>query len=141
MISTQSRTGLRRMSLNKQKCVVLHFNKDKNPLQAYRLPCSDSPLGYHQLESISEERDLGVHISHDLSWRKHVQIITSKANSVLGRLKRTFICKDPGTWKLMYTSLVRPHLEYAAPVWNPTARRDVKALETIQDRAIKPSHA
>jgi hypothetical protein len=130
-------TTLWRMSLNKQKCVVLHFNKDKNPLQVYRLQCSDCPLGYHQLESSTEERDLGVQISHDLSWRKHVQIITSRANSILGRLKRTFICKDPHTWKQLYTSLVRPHLEYAAPVWNPMSRGDVKSLEKIQDRATK----
>lgn len=32
-------------------------------------------------------------------------------------------------------SLIRPHLEYAGLLWNPTLKRDVLMLENIQRRA------
>jgi hypothetical protein len=37
--------------------------------------------------------------------------------------------------KLLYTSLVRPHMEFAAPIWNPYYRKDIVKLENDQHRA------
>ena len=38
-----------------------------------------------ELKCISSQRDLGVLISSDLSWNKHIDTITAKANRMLGR--------------------------------------------------------
>ena len=47
-------------------------------------------------------------------------IICTKAKQILGMLYRQFYQQSqPGTLLKLYTSLVRPHLEYASPVWNP----------------------
>ncbi|XP_065664398.1 uncharacterized protein LOC136086057 [Hydra vulgaris] len=37
----------------------------------------------------------------------------------------------------LYTSLVRPHLEFAAPVWSPSNKNNINDLEKIQRRATK----
>ena len=37
----------------------------------------------------------------------------------------------------MYTSLVHPHLEYAAPVWDPHLLKDVKSVENVQQYGLK----
>ena len=37
---------------------------------------------------------------------------------------------------LLYKSLVRPVIEYAAPAWNPYVAKDVLALERIQRKPV-----
>ena len=60
-----------------------------------------------------------------------------KANVISGIISRTFTYLDEKTFVRLFTSLVRPHLEYAAVVWNPHWRKDVIRLETVQRRATK----
>ena len=45
--------------------------------------------------------------------------------------------KWPPSDKREYKSLVRPVLEYAAPVWNPYLSKDILALEKVQRRASR----
>ncbi len=56
---------------------------------------------------------------------------------MLGQLKRTMIHWDHYTLKNLYTTYVRPHLEYASSACCPYRHKDVKVLETIQRRATK----
>ena len=44
---------------------------------------------------------------------------------------------DPELVTLLYVSLIRPHLEYAAPVWNPYLRKHIKKLENVQLKASR----
>ena len=46
----------------------------------------------------------GVNASDDLNWSGHVNRIVSKANFILGMLKRTFECRGAGLWKDLYVS-------------------------------------
>jgi len=40
----------------------------------------------------------------------------------------------------LYTELVRSHLERCVQIWSPQYRRDMDALEHIQERATKMTH-
>ena len=62
--------------------------------------------------------------------------IVNKANN-LGLIKRTVGTANASTFSLLYKSLVRPLLEYAAPVWNPYLFKDVQAIESVQRRASR----
>ena len=37
----------------------------------------------------------------------------------------------------LYISLIRPHLEYAAPVWSPYTSKDINKLEAVQKFALR----
>jgi hypothetical protein len=121
--------------LNAKKCVVMHFGR-ANLRANYTI--EEYGTGERVVMNESRcERDLGVYISEDLRWKRHIDEITARANRVLGMLVRTFVCRDVGLWKNLYVSLVRPHLEYASAVWNPHLRGDISALEKIQERATR----
>ena len=63
---------------------------------------------------------MGVIISKDLELDHHVISATNKANRKLGMIKHSFNYLDVTTLKLLYKSMVRPDLEYAATVWSPS---------------------
>ena len=61
----------------------------------------------------------------------------NKANKLLGLVYRAVGLPNPVAFSTLYKSLVRPVLEYAAPVWNPYLVKDVFALERVQRRASR----
>jgi hypothetical protein len=124
------------MELNAEKCKVMHFGRN-NPHVEYQITKGD---GQHRLETTSVERDLGVLMSSDLSWTPQVEEVASKASRMLGLLKNTFRSRDAQLWKCLYSSYVRPLLEFAVPVWSPVLERDIRALERIQRRATRIPH-
>ena len=127
-----------KMKLNSKKCKVMHLGKI-NPKCSYYL--HDTVSGEdHCLEGTEIEKDLGVFISANLKAKTQVDRASAKAASVLGRLKNTFVSKNWRLWKKLYTTYVRPHLEYAVASWNPYLKGDCLKLERIQRRATKIPH-
>ena len=59
------------------------------------------------------------------------------ANIVMGLIRRSFSFLDYKLFKKLYTTFVRPHLEYAQAVWAPHLKKHVKMLENVQKRATK----
>ena len=71
------------MKFNESKCKVLTVSRKKKLITfAYH-------LGSTNLHHVQEEKDLGVIMTGNLSWNSHVHSITSKANKLLGLLRRT----------------------------------------------------
>ena len=78
-------------------------------------------------------RYLGTLISTDLSWSNHIKEITSKARKQIGLVYcRFYKHAHPGTLRSLYVTLIRPHLEYAVPEWDPHLRKDIDNLESVQ---------
>ena len=65
---------------------------------------------------MDEEKDLGVIVSQDLKAEKNVTACVTKANKVLGMIKRTFSYLDEEILTQLYKVFVRPHLEYCQQV-------------------------
>ena len=71
------------------------------------------------ISRVSSTKYLGITINHNLNWNKHCDIICSKANSTLDLLRRILGECNAAVKSRVYTSLVRPQLDYASTVWNP----------------------
>jgi hypothetical protein len=127
-----------RMKFNHKKCKYMVFGNRKLLNQEIKLTMKTSSNEVHSLEESSEEMDLGVCWRNDLKWGENVRRACSNAYNSLGLLKRTFKSwSNVRTFRTLYTTFVRPHLEYAAPIWNGLCKKDIKKLEKVQRRATK----
>jgi hypothetical protein len=128
-----------RLFLNVGKCKVMHVNANGHTPHRYSMGGVDASGNSTQiyLEQTSEERDLGIQLAVNLKFTVQSINAASKANRVLGMLKRSFVSRNTELWKRLYTTYVRPHLEYAVAAWNPYLKKDVEALEKIQRRATR----
>ena len=72
-----------------------------------------------QTERVNSIKLLGINLNSDFSWKSHVEAITSKATQRIYFLKQLRRAGVPQSNLLhFYTGVIRPVLEYAAPVWN-----------------------
>ena len=81
------------------------------------------------LEEVKEFKDLAILTTNGLCCNSHIDMITAKANRMLGLINRTCMdLKDEPTLKTLYCSLVRSNLEYCSVVWCLFTKRNVKKL-------------
>ena len=90
-----------------------------------------------KIESVQQEKDLGVVITNDLKSSNQCIEAVKKAQKLLGYIKRQFRTRNKETILTLYNALVRPHLEYAVQFWSPSLRKDIERLEAVQARATK----
>ena len=55
----------------------------------------------------------------------------------MGLIRRTFSFLDCELFRKLYTTFVRPHLEYAQAVWSPHLTKHINMIEQVQIRATK----
>ncbi|XP_065654615.1 uncharacterized protein LOC136081242 [Hydra vulgaris] len=96
------------IKLNESKCVVMQYGKNNINFN-YTVNGSKNNNSTH-------ERDLGVNFDTSLKWKKHIVACSSKANAIMGMIKNTFVHLDQHLLKQLYTTFVRPLIEFAAPV-------------------------
>ena len=100
------------LKFNPDKCETMRIkHKQEKSKESY----TPDPNG-EILKSVKNIKDLGITISYDLSGSYHNHEVVNK---VLGVIKRVLGSNSVNEFSLLYKSLVRPILEYAAPVWCP----------------------
>lgn len=119
------------MSFNINKCSVMVFNaKQESPQPQYT-------LGGALLEVVSSTKYLGVTIQSDLRFNQHIEENVTKAKRQLGMVKRALFDAPESAKLLAYTSLCRPHVEYAAAVWDPHLAYHISNIEKLQNAAVR----
>ena len=89
------------------------------------------------IKKVSSEKDLVVVIDNKLLFRDHISGKVKTANKILGLIFRTFTYMDKDMFLDLYKTLVRPHHEYATPIWTPLYKKDSIMLENVQRRATR----
>ena len=79
-----------------------------------------------------------MNLSTNLSWSEHVECIATKTRRLVGLLYRRFYgYLSTHIMVKLYTTIIRPHLEYACIVWSPYLQKDIQTLENVQKFAFR----
>ena len=122
------------LKFNASKCKIMHLGS-ANPELGYSM--MDANHESHELLVTECEKDLGVHITSSLKPTMHCHKAANKAMSALKLLRIAFNRINKNNFKLLYTTYVRPHLDYCAQAVGPYMVQDFQALERVQRRATK----
>ena len=122
-----------KLAINPSKCACITFN----------LSPSDSANSHYTINNITipevtQHLDLGVLVSHKLSWSSHIASICQSAYQSLNFLRRSLqnsACVE--LRKQLYFALVRSKLSYCSQLWRPHLLADISTIERVQRRASK----
>ena len=120
------------LTFNEKKCKQQRITRKITPVTSTYM------INDHQLNTTDTERDLGVCIASNLTWKTQVRHQASKANQLLGYLRRnTMFIKSTAPRRTLYLALVRSHFGYASQIWAPQTIELIDILERTQRRATK----
>ena len=119
------------MSFHPEKCQIISITRRRNKIS------HNYVLHGHSLAHVQSAKYLGVTITHDLNWNKHIAIISNKSSITLAFLKRILRINNRQLKTTAYETLVRPQLEYASTVWDPYTQTNIYQLEKVQRRAAR----
>ncbi|KAJ4448808.1 hypothetical protein ANN_00199 [Periplaneta americana] len=128
-----------RIALNYNKCEAMIFTlcRPANP------PCINLSTNVIPWKPKDEAvKYLGVHLDRRLSWKHHINNELKLAYSRLAKLYPLLNKKSSlklQNCMLLYTSLLRPLLLYACPVWGGAAISEIKHIQSFQNKVLRIS--
>jgi hypothetical protein len=129
------------LKFHPEKCkrMLISRRAQDNRIRPLKLKSTDSTgiVTITHIVTSDKEKDLGLIIDNRLKFDSHINAIINKGNKTMGIIRRTFQSLDANIFKPLFTTLVRPILEYGQILWNPHLKGDIRALEGVQRRATK----
>ena len=113
------------IQFNIDKCFIMRSGRARQKI-IHQYTLHEQPL----LET-EADKYLGITLTPDLKWNKHINNITNKANSMFGILRRNLRISSHTVKTHAYQALVRPHMEYASSVWDPHTQCNTRKLEMV----------
>lgn len=118
------------MNFNAIKCKIMSVARTVKYNMFY---CLDGTI----LDRVSEFNDLGVIVTSTMSWSAHIRSKVSKANQLLGMIKRALGIHAPSRAKqLLYSAVVKTTVLYGSVFWSAN-KHELNMIESIQRRATK----
>jgi len=117
------------LRFNMENYKVLHMGQGNSQCQ-YR-------LRDERIESSPAEKDLRVPVDEKLDMSHQRAPAARKASHIPGCITSSVASRPTEVSLLLYSSLVRPHLESCGQLWSPQHRKDMDLLERVQRRATK----
>jgi ribonucleases P/MRP protein subunit RPP40 len=117
------------MSFNEKKCKIMHVGRNNPEFEYF--------MNGVKLMAVDEEKDVGITVHKRLKPARHCEKAAATATGVLKQITKCFHYRDKNVFLKQYTQYVRPHLEFATPVWSPWLLSDIQKIERVQEKVLK----
>lgn len=81
--------------------------------------------------------DLGVLVDRELKFHNHVRETARKAGGLAQNFIKSTVSRSPEFMLFLWTTHIRPMIEYGSCIWNTGYATDVSLLERVQRRWTK----
>ena len=124
------------LSINKLK---INFNKTKFIIFNYRKNIAIDSITFanHDIERTDSIKFLGIIIDEKLSFKNHVNDISSKTSNKVGLLYRLSKFLPINVLKSLYHSLVMPHITYGIELWYGAPKTVSDRITIIQTKIVR----
>ena len=116
--------------------VNMFFNGDK--FEAFRCWPIENRGDHHYLnqsneiiEEPNDLKDLGVRLSTDLTFIKHIQIKLKSARRQAGWVLLTFRTRSVKVMMTNLQSINQPHIDHCSPIWSPIQQNLIIEIEDV----------
>ena len=82
-------------------------------------------------------KDLGIHMSRDLTFDYHIREVALKGKRVAGWILRVFKTREKDTMLTLLKQVIYPTLEYCCVLWSPTNPALINVLESVQRNFVR----
>ena len=120
------------LQLNETKCCSMYFGRNNHAVSY--------SLNGHSLSRSFSIRDLGVTVNESGTVSEQCQNVASSARRLTGLIFRTFKSRKASVILPILKSIIRPIVEYATPVWNPSLQKDITEIEKVQRQVTRYVH-
>ena len=129
LVNTSRSWGL---IMNVSKCVCIRFCSRSHavPYEGF----SPYTVGDEHIKFVSSHSDLGVKVDRSLKFHEHIRQTANKCNGLTTNLLSSTLSRDAVFLMNIYTSHVRPLMEYCSCLWSVGYLGDMRLLERVQRR-------
>ena len=85
----------------------------------------------------TSHKHLGLIFSDDVSWHDHIDHVKAKSWFRLNIMRKLKFQLDRKSLEIIYTSFIRPLLEYSNVVWDNCTQYESNDLEKIENEAAR----
>ena len=90
-----------------------------------------------QITDVESHKHLGIYLSNDCTWHKHIEYIKEKAWTRINVMRKLKYELDRQSLETIYLTFIRPVLEYANVAWDNCTHYEKVELEKIQNEAAR----
>jgi hypothetical protein len=91
-------------------------------------------------DSINVDNDvkyLGVYVSNDLSWDKHISNVCRKLGHGLQILRRLQGIVPVNDMVTIYKTIIQPHIDYCITIWGYAPKCQLKRVQRLQNKIFR----
>ncbi|CAB0037534.1 unnamed protein product [Trichogramma brassicae] len=125
------------LTLNIPKTQAIVVASDQRHMRLDLGACSPVQIDGVTVPFQEKVRDLGMTIARNMSWKSHVNQLSSRVHGVLHRLRAHSRLLSVEVRRLLVSALVQPHFDYGSVVYMGLTRTLKQKLQRLQNTAIR----